>query len=75
MTSNLTQSDSGRFQEIRKDPPPVAEPLRISSKSFIVKLHKAWKICLKMDKDGESQHKIGWAFYVALKDLFSIKKK
>lgn len=69
----LEQTDSGRYQEIRKEDPPVAEPLKISSKTFIVKLHKAWKICLRMDKQGESQHKIGWSFYVALKELFDNK--
>jgi hypothetical protein len=70
----METSDSGRLQELRKSPSPIASPLKVSAKSMIVSLHKAWKICLRMDKQGESQHKIGWAFYVALKDLFSNKK-
>lgn len=67
----MEPSDSGRLQELRKPLPPIATPLKISAKSMIVSLHKAWKICLRMDKNGESKHNIGYAFYVALKELFS----
>jgi hypothetical protein len=72
MTSRESHT-TDRLYELTDDvqpPTPIAKPITINPKTFVVGLYKAWKNCNKMDKDGVAKDKIGMAFYVALKSLF-----
>lgn len=52
---------------------PIARPVNINPNTFIISLYKAWNICNKMDKEGSSKSKIGFAFYQALSEFFNKK--
>ena len=56
----IERSSSGRVKTITLRNP----------KAFIRDLHKSFRRCQRMKRGGDSPAKIGWAFYLAMCEMF-----
>lgn len=68
----MEKTSSGRLIEYRKEVKkdiPVAKPFLSDANLFFKDILESWKKCRDMEKRGIRKSDIGWAFYLAMKEI------